>query len=638
MKKLLLLLAISFLVFSACSTGDNSSGTEKVTALALYWNDYPVPEELSLAVGGEKITIIAKTRPLDAAVTWETSSVAIATVSNGTVTGVSAGIATITATAGNIKKECTVKVTGSGGPITPGDGITLNKSTLALAVGGSETLTATTVPAGATVTWSTSNAAAATVNNGTVSAVAAGTANITATAGGKSATCVVTVTASGGPVTPGDPGISLDKTSIVLIPQETKIIVASVEPAGSAVTWTTSSASVATVNNGTVSAVAAGTATITATAGGKSATCTVKVTTAAAMTSADYFQWKGLHLGWNLGNALDSSATSETGWGNPTITSSIFTGIKAAGFNVVRIPVTWGSPGNAPYTANTARLNRLAEVVNMAKAAGLVAIINIHHDGDSSNGSHWLNIEKARDSTAQRTAITAQYKWLWEQIANHFKNFGDELIFEPFNEIHDGGWGSNTISQTEADIINDWNQQFTNVVRASGGNNATRYLIVKPYCAKLNQARDERFKLPTDTASNRQIVSFHYYEPQDFALNGSDPNWSESASGGLMRTAFSRMKSSFVDQGIAVIIGESGATFQNRSGTAGDTANANRIAYFSYLTSTAKANGLTPVYWDNGRNSGGGNGEMFGLFNRNTGQPNSDHSRACIEAMVNGVK
>jgi aryl-phospho-beta-D-glucosidase BglC (GH1 family) len=556
-KKLLLpLLAVSFLFFSVCSTGDDSSGTAKrsVTSVTLK------PTTLGLTAGGTG-TLTATVMPLNAintTVTWKSSNEAVATVSGGTVTAVAAGAATITVTTDDGKKTatCAVTVSGSG---NPGEiGITLNKSTLALTVGGSETLTATNVPSGATVAWSTSNAAVATVNGGTVSAIAAGTATVTAAAGGKSASCTVTVT------TAGNPGGNLTG-------------------------------------------------------------------------SAAYFQSKGLHLGWNLGNALDARSTSETAWGNPAITQTLLNGVKTAGFNMVRIPVTWGT-GTAPTTD---KLTRVAEVVTMAKNAGLVAIINIHHDGDSpttATGNHWLNINKASSSTAQRTAITNQFKSQWEHIADHFKDYGEELIFEPFNEIHNGDWGSNTISQTESDIINEWNQVFTDVVRASGGNNTNRYLIVKPYCAKLSQARDDRFALPNDPTPNRQIVSFHYYEPQNFALNGSDSSWSVSSNGSLMTRDFSRMKSSFVDKGIAVIIGESGATYQNRSGTAGDTANANRVAYFSHLASTAKANGLTPIYWDNGSISGNGNGEMFGLFNRSTGQPNNTHSRACIEAMVNGVK
>ena len=144
-------------------------------------------------------------------------------------------------------------------------------------MGETYTLTATVKPDNAsdkTVTWKTSDASVVTVSNGVVRAVKVGTANITATSGGKSATCSVTVEAT--PVT----SLTLDKTSASLKVGETFTLKATVKPddaTDKTVTWETSDASVATVSNGVVKAVKIGSATITATAGGKSATCTVVV-------------------------------------------------------------------------------------------------------------------------------------------------------------------------------------------------------------------------------------------------------------------------------------------------------------------------------------------------------------------------
>jgi endoglucanase len=348
-------------------------------------------------------------------------------------------------------------------------------------------------------------------------------------------------------------------------------------------------------------------------------------------TVAEYFAEKGIFLGWNLGNALD---IGEGVW-TPAIVPEIFAGVKDAGFNMVRIPVTWRSMiGTAPdYTIDVGRLNRVAEVVDMAYDVGLVAIINLHHD------SSWLNIRQARDSEEARERITDQFEKVWKQIAERFKDYGDWLIFEPFNELHNGGWGGNgTIENpVEWDIINEWNQAFTDVVRASGGNNAERFLVVQPYSAKPNQALADTFELPTDTAEGKQIVSIHYYDPEAFALNGSNPNWG-TQNHLLMTSTFRSFSNKFTSKGIPVIMGECGATYQNRSDPVEvETAKANRIAYLSFLCSEGKKYGLIPIYWDNGTITADTVGENFGLFNRTTGEPLNDHSRECIEAMVNAV-
>ncbi len=156
---------------------------------------------------GAKVTLTATVTPgnaTDKTVTWSTSNEAIATVSDGVVTGVKAGEVTITAKAGDKSATCTVTVTAKQGTEDPDDpiaveGITLDKTTATVEEGAKVTLTATVTPGNATdktVTWSTSNEAIATVSGGVVTGVKAGEVTITAKAGDKSATCTVTVTAA----------------------------------------------------------------------------------------------------------------------------------------------------------------------------------------------------------------------------------------------------------------------------------------------------------------------------------------------------------------------------------------------------------------------------------------------------------
>ena len=230
---------------------------------------------LSLIKGSSE-TLTATIAPddtTDKSLTWTTSDANVATVSNGTVTAIGAGTATITVTTANGKTatcEVTVSILASG--------VSLNKNNLSLIKGSSETLTATVAPEDTTdktVTWTTSNESVATVLNGTVTAIGVGTVTITVTdSNGHTASCIVTVTVEA-------LGVTLDKNSIRINVGETNTLTATVAPADTTdktVTWTTSDANVATISNGIVTAIGSGNATITVTtANGKTATCLVTV-------------------------------------------------------------------------------------------------------------------------------------------------------------------------------------------------------------------------------------------------------------------------------------------------------------------------------------------------------------------------
>ncbi len=230
-------------------------------------------------IEGESETLTATVKPNDATdktVTWSSSNATIATVENGKVTAVKEGEATITAAAGGKSATCKVVVAKK---VIAVSSVELNKTTLELVEEESETLVATVKPDDATdktVTWSTSNASIATVENGKVTAIKEGEATITATAGGKLATCKVVVAKKVIEVE----SIELNKTVLELVEEDSETLVATVKPddaTDKTVTWSTSNASIATVENGKVTAVKEGEATITATAGNKSATCKVVV-------------------------------------------------------------------------------------------------------------------------------------------------------------------------------------------------------------------------------------------------------------------------------------------------------------------------------------------------------------------------
>ncbi|WP_111445310.1 cellulase family glycosylhydrolase [Breznakibacter xylanolyticus] len=348
-------------------------------------------------------------------------------------------------------------------------------------------------------------------------------------------------------------------------------------------------------------------------------------------------------MGWNLGNQLDAHSNgvaNETIWGNQATTQEAFNKIKAVGIESVRIPVTWlGKVGPAPsYTIDATWLNRVAEVVGYAENAGLKAIINIHHDGAESK--FWLNITDAATNAMVNTKIKAQLQAMWTQIANKFMDKGNFLVFEAMNEIHDGkwGWGANlTDGGKQYEVLNEWNQVFVDAVRATGGNNADRYLGVPGYVTSPKLTIDH-LVLPNDITPNRLMVSVHYYDPHKYALEDLYSEWGHTAAADKKDSygdeaeviaMFEKLKTKYIDQGIPVYIGEMGSVHRSTA-----RAEAFRKYYLEYVCKAAKTYGLAPFYWDNG--SAGTGKECLGLINHATGEY-INNGKEMIDVMVKAM-
>ncbi len=352
-----------------------------------------------------------------------------------------------------------------------------------------------------------------------------------------------------------------------------------------------------------------------------------------------------LKLGWNLGNALDAhnnGMANETACGNPKITQAIFKGVKQAGFDIVRIPVTYlGHIGDADsgYKIKESYMSRVKEVVGYAKTAGLKVIINIHHDGADSN--YWLNIKKACgyvsekvshpssvEAIAANTAICNQLYSMWQQIAKAFPNSQDYLIFETMNEIHDGGWGWGENRQNPAtkqyDILNEWNQICVRAIRYAGAKN---YIACPGYVTNIDLTY-EHFTVPKDKLK-RVLLAVHYYDPNDFVLEGEKKTWNAAGSeyGGqnYMTSQFEKIKSKFASQVAGIYIGECGAVY-----TGDSSATSERQKYNVAVINTAKSQNILPIFWDNG--SGESGKECSGLFNRSTSKIYS-HCTNLVSAM-----
>ena len=332
------------------------------------------------------------------------------------------------------------------------------------------------------------------------------------------------------------------------------------------------------------------------------------------LTAADLVARMG--LGWNLGNSLDAPE-DETAWGNPPVTPELLAAVAAAGFGVVRVPVTWSLHlGDAPeFSIDPAWMARVEEVVGYVIDAGMIAIINLHHDGaDGYDGVEWLtlNDENGAVNDENNARVEAQFVAVWQQISSRFANWGHQLVFESMNEIHDG---YDAPDPAYYEIINHLNQVFVDLIRGSGGNNPLRHLVVPGYNTNIGYTL-EGFEAPQDPAPDKLILSVHYYDPWSFAGEGSTNTWGaqspSSDSWGQedwVVSQFDELRARYVDQGLPVIIGEYGAIQQ-------DGFDDYRRYYLEYVTKAAHDRGMAPIYWDNGGLGSGA--DKFALFDRST--------------------
>jgi endoglucanase len=344
-------------------------------------------------------------------------------------------------------------------------------------------------------------------------------------------------------------------------------------------------------------------------------TCGTKTTRTFAITVSGMRNITSLNLskemspGWNLGNTLEAIG-GETNWGNPKASQTLMNSVKAAGFKSIRIPVSWKQYADANDNISASWMARVTEVVNYARNAGLYVMINIHWDGG------WM-----QPTYAQQSMVNARITKFWTQIANNFKNYDDYLLFAGTNEVlKDGDYGTPTVEYYT--VQNSFNQTFVNAVRATGGNNSSRHLVVQGFNTNIDHTVNF-FKKPTDSASNRLMVEVHYYDPYNFTLNDNDTIWQWGniatnpaatetwANEPFADAQMQKMKTKFIDAGMGVILGEYAAT--SRLNIA--DAERYRTYWNQYITRAAYTRGLVPMYWDIGATGD----NTTGLFNRNTG-------------------
>jgi endoglucanase len=337
---------------------------------------------------------------------------------------------------------------------------------------------------------------------------------------------------------------------------------------------------------------------------------------------AAFAQFPVTAYGWNLGNTLE--ANCEGCWA-PAANQTLINQVSASGFNTIRIPVNWANHMNQQNVIDPAWLARVKQVVDWSLAQNMTVIINMHHDG-------WF------DSCGFRrfdSKLNAKYVKVWQQIAQSFQAYDSRLMFCAANEP----WVD---SQTKANVLKQYYQNFINTVRSTGGNNANRWLILPGPDTNIDKTYNW-FTLPTDPTPGRLAVDVHYYDPFGFCLQTTDESWGgysyfwgsqvagyrTSVPSLLHRNTgwgeedwlagqIAKMKTKFVNNGVPVMFGEFAAgkriDYPELTGAEYTRHLASRTYFDKKVVELCNANGIKPYFWDNGWSGKDG----FNLFDRNT--------------------
>ena len=278
-----------------------------------------------------------------------------------------------------------------------------------------------------------------------------------------------------------------------------------------------------------------------------------------------------IRAGINAGNSLeahghytgDDISQYETQWGEPPLKKELFEAMAASGFNAIRLPVTWKHHFDEQGTIDPAWLARVQRAVDEVLSLGLYCIINVHHDGGEAS---WVIASK--EGYDLKGGL---FKRLWAQIAEHFKGYSDKLLFEglnePINALRD--WGADDPDSMEG--VRLFNQCFVDTVRASGGNNSQRNLIVMPYAGAYSKGRLGSFEMPKDTAQGHMIFEVHSYDPEGFSWHKAPwtvvrDGWGTSEDYGQLAYIKSEISSFMEKWNVPAIVGEFGSQDKNNEG------------------------------------------------------------------------
>lgn len=318
---------------------------------------------------------------------------------------------------------------------------------------------------------------------------------------------------------------------------------------------------------------------------------------------------KNIKIGWNLGNSLEATG-GETAWGNPATTLAMIDKIREMGFNAVRIPCAWDQylSDETTYEIKSSWLSRVKEVVDYCMQNDLYAILNIHWDGG------WLENDIPNGYSEE---VNNKQKVLWTQIATYFRDYDEHLLFAGCNE-------PNVEDEDDMATLLKYEQTFVDAVRATGGKNVYRNLIVQGPSTDIDKTMQYMTSLPVDMTPDRLSVEVHYYSSWQFCGMENDESWGKAfyfwgeenkkyATGtyegrwdnicgeDYIKSQFQKLKEKFTDQGVPVIIGEFAAVRRTLSDQqAQEGHDLSRAAFDKCVVREANARGLVPFYWDRG--------------------------------------
>jgi|GEM_PF-183001 len=324
-----------------------------------------------------------------------------------------------------------------------------------------------------------------------------------------------------------------------------------------------------------------------------------------------------INVGWNLGNTLDSYGTwltnvtpeaVETCWNNPLTTKAMIESVKNQGFNAIRIPVTWAQFTDSEGNVDESWMARVKEVVDYAYDLDMYVILNVHHDTGEHGSDKVCWLVASTDSYEQGKD---RFTGLWTSIANEFKDYDYHLMFEGYNELLDvnNSWNAPTAGDDAYDAVNKYAQLFVDTVRATGGNNAERNLIVNTYVCSADQQVLDHFVLPEDSATNHLICEVHCYTPWFFSTASDMSNvvFDDSVKAEL-DSLMERLESFSRRVGTPVIIGEFGPEYKCNE--------TDREEYAAYYISKAAEHGIKCFWWDNGDYKDGSEAGGYALLSR----------------------
>ena len=349
--------------------------------------------------------------------------------------------------------------------------------------------------------------------------------------------------------------------------------------------------------------------------------CATRLSAAAPFSRSAAEFVKSIDLGINIGNTLDCPSGNETEWGNRPVTRSLLRLYKAKGVNAVRLPVTWRrqfSVDDPKHEIRPVFLDRVQEVVDMCIAEGFVTILDIHHDGGSEGWpEEWLTIDGVNEDRANQVLAD-----LWRQIATRFRNYGEKLVFEGFNEIRkakshpgpDGGeegkddWGGKPLY---CKTVNRYAKTFYDTVRATGGNNAKRYLVIPTYAATGVESSCLAWENP-NPSDNHVMVDLHIYEPGWFCLWGDSAEYKREEFQKRLAEVFEQHKRIFIDKGVPIVCGEVNAERRYHGGDKSKPNDEDRVKWAKHFGYVARRFGCPCFIWEPGGYEG------MGLIDRAT--------------------